>query len=79
MRHARRLVIASLLAAAWIVPATVPAQAAAQAECYQIYNNNYNQLRSQGWSHEKAAAEALAVYEECQRLNENPATDHPTD
>ncbi|MEV0970882.1 hypothetical protein [Microtetraspora glauca] len=77
MRHARRLVIASLLAAAWIVPATVPAQAAAQAECYQIYNNNYNVLRSWGWSHEKASAEALAVYEECLRLN--AATDTPTD
>ncbi|GGS89380.1 hypothetical protein ACFFV7_50320 [Nonomuraea spiralis] len=77
MRHVRRLVIASLLAAAWVVPATVPAQAS--AECYQIYNNNYQHLIQKGWSHEKASAEALIVYEECLRLNELPATDHPTD
>ncbi|MFI9596275.1 hypothetical protein [Nonomuraea sp. NPDC052265] len=76
MRHARRLVVASLLAAACMIPAAVPAQA---AECYQIYNNNYQLLIKKGWSHEKASAEANAVYEECLRLNENPASDHPTD
>ncbi|MFI7423204.1 hypothetical protein [Nonomuraea sp. NPDC049684] len=79
MRHARRLVVAALLAAAWVVPATVPAQADSRTDCYQIYNHNYQALVSRGWSPEKAANEALLYYDECMRLKENPASDHPTD
>ncbi|MEU8326551.1 hypothetical protein AB0C33_50005 [Nonomuraea sp. NPDC048881] len=79
MRHARRLVVAALLAAAWVVPATVPAQADSRTDCYQIFNHNYQALVYQGWSPEKAANEALLYYDECMRLKENPASDHPTD
>ncbi|MFI6922324.1 hypothetical protein ACIBIZ_20460 [Nonomuraea spiralis] len=79
MRHARHLVIATLVAAAWTVPTSVPAQADSRTDCYQIFNYNYQVLVSQGWTPEKALAEALLYYEECQHIHENPATDHPTD
>ncbi|WP_329083798.1 MULTISPECIES: hypothetical protein [unclassified Streptosporangium] len=62
MKHARRLVIASLATVAWLIPAGTPAHA---SECYQDFNHNYNVLRSQGYSHEVAFSDALITYEEC--------------
>ncbi|WP_329083797.1 MULTISPECIES: hypothetical protein [unclassified Streptosporangium] len=62
MKHARRLVIASLATAALLVPIGTPAYA---TDCYQDFNSNYNNLRSQGYSHNAAAAAATITYEEC--------------
>ncbi|ACZ88228.1 hypothetical protein [Streptosporangium roseum] len=75
MKNGRRLVIASLLASAWLLPVSTPAHA--EAQCYQIFNNNYNVLRDQGWSHERAFASALATYDECRANNDSPETDIP--